>query len=70
MEKLKRMFLARAVMTLLLTMLTTGGAWADGGVDYIDANGVLKNTLTDGIDGNDAPTVISSSNLPTSLSAG
>ena len=40
----------------------------ENGVDYIDANGVLKNTKTDGIDGNDTPTVLTGNE--TSLSAG
>lgn len=45
--------------TLLLT-LTAQTAWAQG-VDYIDATGALKNTATDGIDGNDSPTELTGS---------
>ena len=40
----------------------------ENGVDYIDANGVLRNTKRDGIDGNDTPTVLTGKE--TSLSAG
>ena len=38
-------------------MLTATMAWADG-IDYIDATGTSKNTATDGINGNDTPTVL------------
>ena len=54
-------FFLRAAMTLLLMLLTATTAWADG-VDYMDADGTLKNTATDGIVGNDNPTVLSSAN--------
>ena len=47
----------RLSMVLLLMMLTTMTAWAQG-VDYIDANGVVKDTATDDIVGNDNPTVL------------
>ena len=55
--------LMRTAMLLLLMMLTSVSAWADtgdeaNGVYYKDADGIVKNTATDGIDGNDTPTVI------------
>lgn len=53
---------------LLMMLLTTATAWAQG-VDYIDANGVVKNTATDDIDGNDNPTVLTGGEA-TTLSAG
>jgi len=59
---------------VLLAMLSTATAtWADtgnvaDGVYYLDGDGVLKNTATDGIDGNDTPTVLTGSE--TSLAAG
>ena len=55
-------------MTLMLVMLTATAAWAQG-VDYIDANGVVKNTATDDIVGNDDPTVLTGGG-ETRLSAG
>ena len=55
-------------MTLMLVMLTAMTAWADG-VDYIDANGVVRNTATDDIVGNDNPTVLTGGG-ETRLSAG
>ena len=62
-------------MTLAFMVFTTASAWADtgneaDGVDYIDANGVLKNTATDGIDGNDSPTVLTGSDFSTTLNDG
>ena len=57
----------RLSMVLLLMMLTTMTAWAQG-VDYIDANGVVKNTATDDIVGNDNHTVLTGNE--THLSAG
>ena len=61
-------------MLLFLMVLTTVGAWADTGNEadgvYYIVNGTKKNTATDGIVGNDTPTEINSSNMPTSLSAG
>lgn len=66
--KEKRIHLRRAAMTLLVMVLTTMTAWAQG-VDYIDANGVVKNTATDDIVGNDNPTVLTGGGA-TTLSAG
>lgn len=51
---------------LLTVIMAFAGAQTAGadtgnpgdGVDYVDADGVVKNTATDGIDGNDSPTVI------------
>ncbi len=60
--------LQRLSMTLMLVMLTATAAWAQG-VDYIDANGVVKNTATDDIVGNDDPTVLTGGG-ETRLSAG
>ena len=60
--------LQRLSMTLMLVMLTAMTAWAKG-VDYIDANGVVKNTATDDIVGNDDPTVLTGGG-ETRLSAG
>ena len=65
----------RIVLTLLMMLLTTNSAWADtgneaDGVYYIDATGTQKNTATDGIDGNDTPTVINIHYKPTTLSSG
>ena len=60
---------SRAAMMLLVMMLTSVSAWADG-VDYIDADGTVKNTATDDINGNDTPTVINSNNKPTTFSTG
>ena len=54
-------------MLLLMMLLTTASAWADG-YNYIDADGTVKNTATDGIDENDSPVVINSSKMPTTLS--
>ena len=58
-------------MTLAL-MFTATTAWAESlGVDYIDANGVLQNTATDGIDGNDEPTVLTNgTNVNDDIAAG
>ncbi len=42
----------RAATALLLMLLTTATAWADG-YDYIDADGKLKNTATDDNTAND-----------------
>lgn len=61
--------------TLIFLMLATASAWADtgneaDGVYYIDATGTQKNTATDGIDGNDTPTVINNGNKPSSLTSG
>ena len=53
-------------MMLLMMLLTATTAWAEG-VDYIDENGVAKNTATDDIVGNDNPTVLTSGGA-TSLS--
>ncbi len=60
---------SRAAMMLLVMMLTSVSAWADG-VDYIDADGTVKNTATDDINGNETPTVINSKNMPTTSLAG
>ena len=53
-------FIARSAMTLLVMLLTTATAWADG-VDYIDETGTPKNTITDGIGDNDTPTPLTGS---------
>ena len=58
----------KAATMLLVMLLTSISAWAEG-VDYIDADGTLKNTATDGIDGNDSPIVLTGGNLG-SLAAG
>ena len=50
----RRVAMLLAVMLLTMTAQT---AWGQG-VDYRDADGTLKNTATDGIDGNDSPTVL------------
>ena len=47
-------------MMLLVMLLTATTAWAQG-YDYIDYNGVLQNTATDGNDSNNTPTVLTSS---------
>ena len=49
-----------AVVTMALPPLTVRADSGDAstGVDYVDAKGVLRNTQTDGIDGNDTPTVL------------
>ena len=46
MKVLKTLFQTRAVMTLLLCLLTTMTAWANDAVTYIDMNGVTQ-TVTD-----------------------
>lgn len=48
---MSRLF-SRAATTLVLLLLTTATAWADG-YDYIDADGRLKNTATDDNPDND-----------------
>ena len=52
--------LRRAAMTLLVMVLTIVIAEAQNvqGVDYVDEYGTLKNTMTDHIEGNDSPTVL------------
>lgn len=59
----QKTLLTRAAATLLLAMLTTATAQADtgneaDGICYIGADGTPKNTATDGIVGNDTPTVL------------
>ena len=54
------------MLFMMLFTMTAQTAWADtgnvaDGVYYMDANGTLKNTATDGIDGNDTPTVLTGS---------
>ena len=62
--------LTRAAVILAL-MLTATTAWAESlGVDYIDANGVLQNTATDGIDGNDSPTVLTNETDVSNIAGG
>ncbi len=51
------------LLTVIMAFAGSQTARADtgnpsDGVDYVDADGVVKNTATDGIDGNDTPTVI------------
>ena len=60
----------RAATALLLCVMTTMTAWASvpQGYDYIDASGTTHNTAMDGIGENDNPTVINSTNMPTTLS--
>ena len=67
MQQKTRLF-SRVAMMLLMMLLTATTAWAEG-VDYIDENGVAKNTATDDIVGNDNPTVLTSGGA-TSLSSG
>ena len=60
----------RAATALLLCVMTCATAWASvpQGYDYIDASGTTHNTAMDGIGENDNPTVINSTNKPTTLS--
>ncbi len=60
----------RLSMLLIVMMLTATTAWADGdpqteSVDYIDADGTLKNTATDDIEGNDMPYLLDDINKTT-----
>ena len=55
----------RAAMTLLLAMLTATTAWAQG-YNFIDADGTVHNTATEGI----TVTEINASNMPTTLTSG
>ncbi len=59
------------VLALLLLVMTAQTAWAESlGVNYIDANGELQNTATDGIDGNDSPTVLTNGTDVSNIAGG
>lgn len=59
------------VLALLLLVMTAQTAWAESlGVNYIDANGVLQNIATDGIDGNDSPTVLTNGTDVSNIAGG
>lgn len=51
----------RAVLLMLASVLTTAGAWAQSGYDYMGADGTLYNTATDDIEENDNPIVLEGS---------
>lgn len=56
-------------MTLLVMLLTTATAWADTGVNYIGADGAVRNTYTDDGIPDASIIVINSSNKPTEIGA-
>ena len=53
----------RAVLLMLVSVLTTVGTWAQSGYDYIGADGKLYNTATDDIEENDNPIVLNEAGL-------
>lgn len=71
----KRLRLTAMMIVLVAMALNTLTVRADNGdattgVNYVDAKGVLKNTQTDGIDGNDTPAVLASADDKTTITGG
>lgn len=60
MKSIKYLLCLVLLCTVAQGVLAAATAWAEG-YNYVDANGTLKNTLTDGINGNDNPTVLTGS---------
>lgn len=75
-KTIKKRWRRAAMMIVLVAMaLNTLTVRADNGdaatgVNYVDAKGVLRNTQTDGIDGNDTPAVLASADDEKTITGG